>query len=200
MSLGSESQSLGKTHLVTKFHNINANTREHFGGQSSPVTRSPVAEDPSPCGHVKRQVDRLAEDLAQISASLSGLGRELQPEQGASARNLLHAADEAAVVREMITARRRRSRFFPSEIFADPAWDILLDLYLAEIEQRRIMISNLCVAADVPPTTALRWITTLIERGLISRKPDKLDRRRVHVELTQSTSDGMRFYFEFDKN
>ena len=81
-------------------------------------------------------------------------------------------------------------------MFADPAWDILLDLYLAEIEQRRTVVSSLCVAANVPATTALRWMTSLIDRGMLTRRSDPLDRRRVFVELTAKASQGMRCYFD----
>ena len=99
-------------------------------------------------------------------------------------------------VKSAIQARAKRAQHFPVELFADPAWSILLELYLADLEQRRTTISCLCVGAEVPGTTALRWITALVERGLIVRHPDRLDRRRVYVELSSDSLQAMTDYFE----
>jgi hypothetical protein len=43
-----------------------------------------------------------------------------------------------------------REQFFGPDLFADPAWDILLDLYAARLEQQRVAVSSLCIAAAVP--------------------------------------------------
>jgi DNA-binding MarR family transcriptional regulator len=98
-------------------------------------------------------------------------------------------------VRAVIRARRLRSRFFSEELFADPAWDMLLDLLQAEIAQLRVPVSSLCIAAAVPATTALRWIKTMTEQGLFVRRADPHDGRRVFVELAPAASSAMRRYF-----
>ena len=72
---------------------------------------------------------------------------------------------EAAAVRDFIRARRLRDQFFGDGLFADPAWDILLDLTAARIERRPVAVSSLCIAAAVPATTALRWIKHLTAEG-----------------------------------
>ena len=69
-------------------------------------------------------------------------------------------------------------------MFADPAWDILLDLYVARIEDADVSISGACVAAAVPATTALRWIRQMEREGLIGRAADPTDQRRQYVFLT----------------
>ena len=102
---------------------------------------------------------------------------------------------DAETVRAVIRARRLRSRFFSEELFADPAWDMLLDLLQAEIAQLRVPVSSLCIAAAVPATTALRWIKTMTEQGLFVRRADPHDGRRVFVELAPAASDAMRRYF-----
>jgi DNA-binding MarR family transcriptional regulator len=56
-------------------------------------------------------------------------------------------------------------------------------------------VSSLCIAAEVPPTTALRWIKSLTDRGLFVRRPDPRDARRVFIELSRETSDAMHRYF-----
>ena len=54
-----------------------------------------------------------------------------------------------------IRAPRLRSCYFAQDLFADPAWDMLLDLFQAEISQLRVPVSSLCIAAAVPATAAL---------------------------------------------
>ena len=68
----------------------------------------------------------------------------------------------------MIRARRLRARYFPEDLFADPAWDMLLDLLQAEIAQLRVPVSSLCIAAAVPATTALRWLKTMVSQAFSS--------------------------------
>lgn len=99
------------------------------------------------------------------------------------------------VVRQVIRARRLRSRFFDEELFADPAWDMLLDLLQAEIAQLRVPVSSLCIAAAVPATTALRWLKTMTDKGIFVRRADPHDGRRVFVELAPDASAAMRRYF-----
>jgi DNA-binding MarR family transcriptional regulator len=101
----------------------------------------------------------------------------------------------ADTVHSVIRARRLRSRFFPEGLFADPAWDMLLDLLQAEIAQLRVPVSSLCIAAAVPPTTALRWLKTMTEEGLFVRRSDPHDGRRVFVELAPQASQALRRYF-----
>jgi DNA-binding MarR family transcriptional regulator len=99
-------------------------------------------------------------------------------------------------VRAMIKLRRMRDRFFEPSLFADPGWDILLDLYAAADEGKSVSVSSLCIAAAVPPTTALRWITNMTEAGLLVRVQDPGDARRVFIELSPDTLKQMQAYFE----
>lgn len=100
------------------------------------------------------------------------------------------------LVKRIIRDRRQRSKYFDEELFADPAWDILLDLTAARAEHRRVSVSSLCIAAGVPPTTALRWISQMVESGLLERTQDQEDKRRAFIALTDQTADAMARYFE----
>ena len=97
-------------------------------------------------------------------------------------------------LREIIKLRRLRERFFQPDLFADPAWDILLDLKAAAQEGQRVSVSSLCIAAAVPPTTALRWISAMTESGMVLRRQDPADARRVFIELSPETSAKMDDY------
>jgi DNA-binding MarR family transcriptional regulator len=80
-------------------------------------------------------------------------------------------------------------------MFADPAWDMLLDLTAARAEHKRVSVTSLCIASGVPSTTALRWIALLTQAGLLERVEDDTDRRRAFVQLTDRASDAMARYF-----
>ena len=107
----------------------------------------------------------------------------------------LHATD-AGEVRDVIRSRRMRATHFTGDLFADPAWDMLLDLFAADLEQRRVSVSSLCIAAAVPGTTALRWIGAMVEAQLFHRYADPQDRRRAFISLSDGARDGMQRYFD----
>ena len=84
----------------------------------------------------------------------------------------------------LIRIRRMRDSYFHKDLFADPAWDMLLDLFVQRCLGRRVAITSACYASHVSQTTALRWLSLLEERGLVSREEDRGDRRRAFVGLT----------------
>ncbi len=101
----------------------------------------------------------------------------------------------ARAIRNMLKLRRRRESYFDKNLFADPAWDILLDLFAAQIEGKKVSVSSLCIAASVPPTTGLRWISAMTEDGLLLREHDPEDARRVFIRLSSMAEDSLRSYF-----
>ena len=102
---------------------------------------------------------------------------------------------DPALVRRIVRQRQLRARFFDGELFADPAWDMLLDLTAARAEHTRVSVTSLCIASGVPPTTALRWIAQMTEAGLLRRTEDDTDRRRAFITLTERAADAVSRYF-----
>src|SRR5205823_11146918 len=123
----------------------------------------------------------------------TGPASAAQPVEAAPAVNI--PALSVDTVRSVIRARRLRTRYFPEDFFADPAWDMLLDLLQAELSQLRVPVSSLCMAAAVPATTALRWVNKMVHRGIFIRRADPHDGRRFFVELAPDASNAMRRYF-----
>ena len=151
------------------------------------------------------RLQRLNEEVARIADTLARLTRGEEGERrggivrapGADYRGPNDGETPEASsqeIRAAIRSRRLRAQFFAGELFADPAWDMLLDLFAAELERRRVSVSSLCIAAAVPPTTALRWIGTLHDAGLFERHADPSDRRRAYIALSAKGLDGMRSY------
>ena len=100
------------------------------------------------------------------------------------------------LVRQVQAARQLRAELFSEQLFSDPAWDILLELYALHLEQLRTSVSSVCVAASVPASTALRWIAKLEADGLVVRTEDQLDARRSWIALTSDGVERMKSYFE----
>lgn len=126
---------------------------------------------------LRRDAERVAAALAELSLDAPA----------AAARQ----AVDAPRIRAHIKARRVRERFFAADMFADPGWDILLDLAAARLEGQRVSVSSLCIAATVPTTTGLRWIKTMIDQKMLVRMSDPVDARRAFIAMAPGTETAM---------
>ena len=147
-----------------------------------------------------RTLARIAEQEDGGGSSLRDKPVSFRPAPASMFEPLVPTSEAASTpsavkVRELIKLRRLRDQHFPPDLFADPAWDILLDLYAANLEGKSVSVSSLCIAAAVPPTTALRWITTMTEHGALVRKQDPNDARRVFIGLSEDSEQRLTAYF-----
>lgn len=139
-------------------------------------------------------------DLADAFAEVTALRVKMERVATELSRGHRSSHSETGIsIESEIKNRARRKTALPAELFSEPAWDILLELYQAELGQYRVNISKLCMASEVPATTGLRWIQTLEAKGLIGRCPDPFDARRVYIHLTESGSRAMGIYFSNGK-
>ena len=105
---------------------------------------------------------------------------------------LMEAAEAQREILSIIRARRLRETILGTELFSDPAWDMLLALFLAELRQQRVTTTELMKATSASRTTALRWIDALEQDRLIRRRRAPLDARKCFVELSQRGSAALR--------
>jgi hypothetical protein len=159
---------------------------------------------------------RISDELADFAKTLARIAEQDEDNRGAGfaerpvsfrpaptaiMQPIAIAADKpaeqisASYIRELIKLRRSRDRYFDAELFADPGWDILLDLFAAKFEGATVSVSSLCIAAAVPATTALRWISAMTVNGILVRRHDPKDARRVFIELSKGTAAQMTAYF-----
>ena len=125
-----------------------------------------------------------AQRLLQLTEELGRLAGEIAEGAKAAVAQL-----DSTAVRARIRARRRRAAELGPDLFADPVWDMMLDLLAARLEGRSVSTSSLCIAAGVPGTTALRWIRQAVDRGLFMRVADPRDGRGVLIELSDDTAE-----------
>ncbi|MFL0357271.1 MarR family transcriptional regulator [Erythrobacter sp. GH1-10] len=169
--------------------------------------REMTEEDRLALLRLSQQVDAIAQELDRISE-----GKDSTRQRLSEFKQEWHAADPSVsklakpnsgtaalpdprMVRRMIRARQARAKFFDAELFADPAWDMLLDLTAAHAEHKRVSVTSLCIASGVPATTALRWIKQLVASGVFERIADASDGRRAFIALSERSLHAMARYF-----
>lgn len=116
------------------------------------------------------------------------LRREMQRQASARPAMSLQGSRPAQLMMEV---RKKRDGIFGSQLFEDPAWNMLLDLHVSTQAGKVVTVSDLCLASGASATTALRRLSTLLELGLIERLPDPVDRRRVLVKQTPKCREAM---------
>ena len=158
------------------------------------------------------QVGQIAERLERLEAPDSARADGRDPlfrfespnsnytaNDGDGSERLVRAArppmPDPRLVRRIIRQRQLRARYFDGDLFADPAWDMLLDLTASRAEHSRVSVTSLCIASGVPLTTALRWIGQMTDAGLLQRVDDETDRRRAFITLSDQAADSMARYF-----
>src|SRR3546814_20326038 len=73
----------------------------------------------------------------------------------------------AAIAQSEFHNRRRRDSLIRYDLFAEPAWDMLLDLYIEQHSGQPVAVDRLCAPAGAARTTALSWLALLIEQALV---------------------------------
>lgn len=143
----------------------------------------------------------LADELMAIAARLrsasEGAPGAEPDEPSAQSKPPRPARNHLALARQAYTLRRKRASIFGNpDLFGEPAWDILLDLFIAQAEGKPVSVSSACIGSASPATTGLRWLGVLADEGLIVRENDAGDNRRVLVRLTPAGQAAMERFFD----
>lgn len=140
-----------------------------------------------------------AAELGRLLRKLSGLVGEkskqhFKPASEAQREQYKRSLHERA--RQVLTLRKLRGKYFSPVLFREPAWDILLELYVALPERSSLCISDLSTEIRVPMTTALRWLDYLEGSKLVSRQHSPTDKRKSMIALTEEGRARLDQYFE----
>jgi DNA repair protein RadC len=106
--------------------------------------------------------------------------------------------DERARNNARSTARRRllrRQLLGHDELFGEPAWQMLLDLFIHDGDDVPLSMSALSAAAGIPSSSAMKLVQRLCDAGLLERTIDMFDRRRSLVRLAPEVAHKLRAYF-----
>lgn len=94
----------------------------------------------------------------------------------------------------ILSDRRRRSEIFNPAMFGEPAWELLLTLFVMDRQGPRLTIGALAQAAGAKLTTALRWLEYLEDQDFVRREPHPNDMRTAFIELTDKAREALRLY------
>jgi hypothetical protein len=131
-------------------------------------------------------LSRICNKVLSVVQRRSAAPEERGPPEEPAARPSSPADPTLALAKQLIRRRRHRNVVLGDTFFGEPVWEIMLDLYIAFREGRRVSLSSACMATSVPLSTAARLIARLIEVGHLRKVPDPQDGRRFWVELCEA--------------
>jgi hypothetical protein len=136
--------------------------------------------------------DELGGVIRELSQRVAELEGRLSKYEGRGYNRGLSDDKLAMVARSIYRTRQQRVQYFGSDLFSEPAWDMLLDLFMARVRGARISTTSLCIAGSAPFATGQRWIRQLEDHGLLRRFRAADDSRLRLVEITPKAYQLMR--------
>ena len=88
-------------------------------------------------------------------------------------------------------ARRLRAAIFSGVALGNPNWDVLLDLFIQEMNGFRTSLDHLALTGDLPAATVYESVDALAKLGLLERSPDRFDNRVAWLSLTAAGRQGL---------
>jgi DNA-binding MarR family transcriptional regulator len=137
---------------------------------------------------------RAAERLLHLISSGDEGSKEPVPTLDEPAMTLLPPAQLLDRARATIARRRSRNGYFNPAMFGEPAWDMLLSLYVSDSCGERPTTVKLAGLVDAPLSSAIRWLSYLEKERLIERIAHPTDRRIAFLKLTQKARQALESY------
>ena len=133
-----------------------------------------MTQIPARAERIERQMRKLIEDAERAAA--------------------MHKGDLTDYARQTLAGRKQRDRYFDPILFSNPAWDILLHLYVADAEAKPVSVLDSCLASTVPQGVALRWLGYLKQEEMVIEMPDPARPRQTIVRLSDQTRSAVSAY------
>lgn len=126
--------------------------------------------------------------MTQIPARAERIARQTrQLIEDAERAAAMQDADLTEFARQLLAGRKQRDHYFDPVLFSNPAWDILLNLYVADAESRPVNVLESYPASTVPQGVALRWLGYLKQEEMVVEMPDPARPRRTVIRLSDQT-------------
>lgn len=126
-----------------------------------------------------RLADAIDQDWhpAQVKSRFGWLTRSGQIERRALAL--------AQVAIRLRAKAKQRTKHLSQEFLGEPAWEMLLELFIQFAGGAAVSTKSLCLASGLADTSALRMIDRLDDAGLIERSQSSVDKRITLVGLSK---------------
>jgi len=131
---------------------------------------------------IQQAIDSVQQALGRIAALANVLPSSLA------------GASLAAMAERLYLERRRRDDYFPAGLFGEPVWDLMLALFIAREEGRRLSIAEAYEAARVKPAAGRRLLAKMEKSGLVARMAGQEDLRKRYVALTPNAAERLSDY------
>lgn len=126
---------------------------------------------------------RSAREISRISANVDQKRTNAEPPEIVVDRDLKR---NALTARRLLDISRMAETMFDGPLLSNPGWDIMLDLYIQRSEGKRISIISVCVAANAPTSTVLRYIQAMMDSGTIVKRPSLDDSESLLIDLSEA--------------
>jgi DNA-binding MarR family transcriptional regulator len=156
----------------------------------------PFAERPAENEEIEGRVV-LSETDARAAARLFRMLSEAVgyfPDSDRSAEGPISPEELTSRARIILHSRQVRERYFSRAMFGEPAWDMLLVLYITDMSEGRQTITNLAKRTEMPLSTVVRWLDYLEKEKLIERQPHPTNRRSFFIRLLPKARKAMGEY------
>ena len=111
----------------------------------------------------------LQENLAKLAEELAEAARRFDAaaDNDIDAQPSIEAMTPRQYFASLLDLRRTRERYFGNELFGEPAWDIMLELMIARIDDREILSSELRSHGNSPNVVTRHYLEALVEAKLV---------------------------------
>lgn len=140
------------------------------------------------------ELERLRKNWEELASRVAEIEASATANEHAAPNLDFGDSKLAAIASSIRDARERRLNLFDAALFGEPAWDMLLNLFIAKCRGEHMTTSRLCSAGGAPQATGLRWIGQLQKQGLLRRFRAPDDARVMLIEMTPDGYDLMRRY------
>jgi len=141
----------------------------------------------------------LAEELKRLSDAVRRVTGRVEtdtlPAAMVAVSDVHHHLAKAETIYQQ---RRRRAECFPGtgELFRDPAWDILLHLFIAHERGEVQTAGSAAIASGVAPRVGQRWLKALESVGLVESRQDPRTASAAKVRITPKAIEMMRCFLD----
>lgn len=127
---------------------------------------------------VKENGEEVDAVLAIVRRAMARVEAMMEPGGAAAGTTLRDMAER------LYSERRLRDEHFPQPLFGEPAWDLLLALFVAREEGRELSLAEAYAAARVKPGAGRGLLRRMEKEGLVSVVGTGPRRNRRSVRLT----------------
>jgi len=150
--------------------------------------------------HPKGWQPGLASELKRLSEAVRRVSDQVSPNEMPAAMVPVPGAGSHYLAKAdtIYRQRRRRAECFPIavDLFQDPAWDILLHLFIAHERGLEESIGSAAIASGVHPRVGQRWVKALESADMVETRPHPNSPNLAFVRVTQSAVEMMRCFLD----